>query len=431
MSTATKFYNFFWSSEQCQNIFLLHKEQLLEKKEIELNSTKKAYYLQRFVLSNSLKKRKTAERIEQRIQNRNIDTDHTLNILATRNLDEEKIKRYFKQKFGEPLELISKTLDGNRLSQMKFFSELTSAFLSEARLIQFLKKYKLIAQDLNSLKEVGSHFEKLAQSEFTAIINSDHFVDLFETADGLARYYDNYNFTNLIDADKFYTDVFYDNENFKNRLDLFDSLFEQGVLLGGHYKAYYECVECAINTFFGAMSLNVTPGKIKLKCPNCNKEAFYIVPYKIDEAIFNDIKSKDGLLFHAVKNLLTSKQIIHQPNISLLNDIELDFQILNKSNLITHIIEIKMFKTDRPKDTTASNLRDGFRKFLNARNKLVEHNSGYKNVSFIFLTNILNDTFLNELRESFSAEIINQQIFVISIKGFLDFSSQLAKTYKQ
>lgn len=291
MSTTNKFYNLLWGDDQCQNIFLLHKEQLLEKQEVAIDGTKKHFYLPRFVLSNSLKRKDTRKRIEQRIQDRNIDNDHSLNSIVLKNINEEKIIAFFKGKFGKSIDLITKKLNEGRISEMRFFVELAKVLFSEKQLILFLKKYQIIDNEINSINELSNSFRDALQNEILPVINSDHIVDIFESFNTISCFYENYIFNNLMASDKFYTDIFYDTENFKTRLELFDTLYEANVLLGGYYKAYYECTHCQINTFSGNVTLNVTPSKIKLKCPNCSKEVFYIVPYKLDDSIFSDIQS--------------------------------------------------------------------------------------------------------------------------------------------
>ncbi len=431
MSTASKFYNIFWNSEQCQSIFLLHKEQLLEKDEIDLKTTKKSYYHQRFVISNSLTRKDSFQRIEQRIQNRNIDTGFNLTSITTKNINEEKIKKYFTDKFGKSIELISKKINGNNFAQIKFFSEIATALMSENRLLEFLKKYHVIDKNLNSFEELVKSFDKIFQNEISTVINSEHFTDLFKSFDELSNFYNNYTFDSLIASNKFYTDILYDKENYKSRLELFDSLYDSQALVGGHYKAHYECVHCPVNTFSGSVTLNVTPSKIKLKCPNCNKEVFYLAPYKINDEIFNDIRSKDGLLFHALRNILEYKGIQIHTNAIVGQDIELDFQILSKNRSgVRDIVEVKMFKTDRPADTTASNLRDGFKKLLNARQKLIALNPGYKDVVFHFLTNITDSSTLQELHNSFKNEITGNRIVIHNVKSFRAFIDRLVETYQ-
>ena len=112
-------------------------------------------------------------------------------------------------------------------------------------------------------------------------------------------------------------------------------------------------------------------------------------------------------------------------------DVELDFQILDKTgNSIWHIVEVKMFKTDRPDDTTSSNLRDGFKKMLNARQKLLNINPGYANVFFHFLTNISDIPMLQNLANDFKNEIANARIQIQNANSMHQFITQLAATYQ-
>lgn len=414
----SKFFSIFWDNEACREIFLMHKEQLLEKNEIDFAGSKKNFYLQRIVLSNSLRRSDTDTRMQQRIQNRSIDLDHSLSLKAQRNFTEPKIDAYFQEKFGKSIKSITDKLNGGNISQIRFLSELTTSLLSEKRILKFLKKYNFISSKINSIKELGEFIEKSFEAEISKTLNSGHLLDIITSMDEISDYYNNEIFNSLIDANQFYTDRIYDKENFKDRIALFDLLYEANVLIGGKYKTYYECTSCATGVFSGNMTLNVTPGKVKLKCPNCAKEVFFLAPYQICNDVFNMLVHKDGLLFFAIGYLLKKKQLKFVTNQFYIPDIEIDFQILNLQNQITDIIEIKNFKTDRPDDTQITNLRDGLKRFLDSRNKLINSNPSYSEVKFHFVTNLRTEVFYNKLKEAFKEELSNTFIKVYSPEGF-------------
>jgi hypothetical protein len=431
MPIQSKFYNIFWNNSQCQEIFLLHKEQLLEKGELKLTATtSKSYYLPRIVLSNTQKRKETLQRIEQRLQNRNIEADHTLNIIGTKNIDEDKVANYFKEKFGKSIDLISKKINGNNFTQYRFVWDVVTALASERKLLSFLCEYNFVPKSVSTFTELKKYTEDFFDKELSSVLNSGHLIDMFDSIDQVANYYNNYVFKTLIAANKFYTDILYDKENFKDRIDLFDSLYEATALIGGHYKTYYECVNCDIGTFSGNMTLKVVPSKVKLKCPNCNKDVFYLAPYKIHDSIYNDITSQDGLIFSAVKQLFDSHKITYASNVTTGHDIEIDFQIVNKDKIITGIVETKMYKTDRPSEVILTNLKEGLRKLLNARNKLLVIDGGYVHVDFHYLTNVTDEQLLRAAYDSFRGEIGNARVFIHNTSSFKNFASELSQHYK-
>jgi hypothetical protein len=422
--TIAKFYNIFWANHHCQEIFLLHKEQLFQKEEIEFGESKKHFYQQRFVFSNSDKKHLPFERVDQRIQDSNIELNHGLIAKSAKNINQEKIKEYLSDRFGKAFAQLSPKMNGKGITKIRFFSELATAFLSEKNLIRFLQKYSLISGKISSFEELKQSIEDFVKNEALSWLNAENLPDVLSVLDSFSGFYNNHNFNDLIEASKFYVDILYDSRDVRERLHLFDSLYEAGILIGGAYKTHYECTHCPPNTFSGNVVLNVSPSKLKLKCPNCGKEAFYLAPYKIDGDIFGHIQSKDGLLFHAVQNLLTTHKVIFQSNVPYGKDIEIDIQILgNGGHAITDIIEIKMFKTDRPDDTILNNLRTGLRKLLTSRQKLLKLNEKFKNVRYHFITNIDDEKLCDALKENFRSEIKDYQIFIHCPKAFGMFIS--------
>ncbi len=419
-SVRTKFFSLFWDNEHCRQIFLQHKEQLLEKKEFKFSDTVKPhhYYLQRIVVSNSLKRIDSLNRLEGRLMNRHIDISHNLETRKNQNFNEEKILGYLKNKFEKPIEKISKRLNGSNVSQIRLITEFTTALISEARLIKFLKKYDIISENTNSLTDIQTSVESFLNTELAKILTSDKLGEILKSLDEIASFYEKENFESLMDADKFFIDVLYDKESFKDRIEIFDMLYDAGCLIGGVFKTFYECTHCEEGVFSGNVKLNVRPQKVKLKCPNCNKEVFYLAPYKIDDTLFNEIKSKDGILHSAVEYFLKEEGFTVQSNVVVPKDIEIDLQLVNSVGKVSDIIETKMFKTDRPEDTIKSNLKEGLSKLIRAKDKLIAGNVSYQLVKFHYLTNIDDEEMINDVRREFGDSITKQKIRIHSVESF-------------
>lgn len=409
-----KFYNLFWSNEGCRDIFTLHKEELLFKEEGEIGTVKKHYYHKRFVISNSLKLKKPdpIERIEHRLENRTIDLNVSLQDKSDKNLPETKIVEYIQQKFGRPIKTFSKKLNGNRFTQVKFITEILAALASEKRLISFLHKYEVVPKTFQSIAEIFQWVDQSVEQEMGKFLKSDHFADIFSTIDEVAHHYNNFNYRSLIDSHNFYTGILYDKENFNDRLHLLDCLYESNVLQGGVYKAFYECTHCEIDVFSGSVTLKVKPSKAKLKCPNCGKDVFYLVPYKIQESIFEDIISKDGLLSEAIAYLLTEHKLPFTRNVYSSTDREVDFVVFNSRGIVTDIFEVKMFKVDRPDDVLVSNMSEGLRKFIATIDKLKVTDVAKANGSFHYITNIDDEELMRELRNTFKNELRERTITI-------------------
>ncbi|MBS4065283.1 MAG: hypothetical protein KGZ74_12025 [Chitinophagaceae bacterium] len=415
MSTVrTKFYTLFWENEHCQNIFLLHKEQLLVKYTFESDLIKTSNYRQWILLSNSLKRKSDLSGISHRIDNRDIDSDHIIEKGIESLVQDAKIKAFYEAYLEKPLKKLEGRLS-NKTSQIRFLISLLHALTSEERLLKFLQQHELVPKHVTSFDEAVSLAEEFVASEVKKIVTPQHVANFISTFDNAIKRYENFMYETLLESDSFYTDVLYSRENYKDRLALFDLLFDSGVFVGGKFATHYECVNCLPETFKGTITLNVRPSKTKLKCPNCNKDLFYLVPYKIEDSIFEDICDKDGLLSGALSHLLSTNKINFKRNVSIGKDVEIDIAVLNSENQITDIIEVKMFKTNRPFDTTIATLKEEMGKFIKAREKLLKINLDYANVNFHFVTNTISNQLKATLETTFSEVTKSGRVFINTI----------------
>jgi DNA-directed RNA polymerase subunit RPC12/RpoP len=262
----------------------------------------------------------------------------------------------------------------------------------------------------------------MIEQEFNAqskdFMTKHNLSELAISIDLISLFYNNKIKNNLVSATKHYTDILYDTENYSSRIDLFDNLYEIGVLKGGKLKGYYECVRCSPNTFNGVITSDLKPSKLKMKCPGCGKEILYIVPYELDENIYNHIIDNDGILFFAIQYLFEKHQVKHLSNHKILGDIEFDFCLLNEDNLIQEIIEVKMFKTGRPTDTQIGNIRSSVGQIKKSIDKIVKIESGYQYVTKSLVTNI-NDDNINKLAiQELKSDLDKYNINIYTIDDF-------------
>jgi hypothetical protein len=393
--SVDKFFSIFWSDEACRKIFLLHKEELLEKKEVDLSI-----------------------KLVQRIENRELELGHELNSTTKRNIDQSKIDEYLNRTFAAPIQEFSKGINNNKIQQVRFIMEATSSLLSEKRFLKFLQKYKVIPAGIHSMDGLSKHFETFFKTEIGKFLTPQRITEFLASVDQISSYYQNAYIKDLMDANNFYSDILYQEENYKDRIAMFDLLYEAGVLQGGKFKGYYECTKCDYGIFNATVNIKTAPSKTKLKCPACGQETFYIVPYEIQEEIFEFIKHKDGLLFHLIKGLLGKKGLKFLQNVNLIADVEADLALLDELNRVNRVIEIKMFKSDRPEDTIRKNLEGGLRKFLDARKKLISVNPDWTGVAYHFITNITDESCYRELVEKFKNELSGTNVTVHSPDQF-------------
>ena len=212
--------------------------------------------------------------------------------------------------------------------------------------------------------------------------------------------------------------IIYDSENYKDRLDFFDSLYEIKVIKGGKLKSYYECVNCPPNTYNGILTMDIKPSSLKMKCPCCKQELFYIAPYELDKTIYNHIVHKDGLLFFAIQNLLEQYNYRYVANQNQPPDIEIDFSLVNESNLTYELVEVKMFKSNRPTDTQIGNLRDTVSQVKKAVEKLMELDPNYKLIPKSVVTNITDENVLKTAKNELDKDLKEYNFNFYTINDF-------------
>lgn len=413
-----KFYNLFWTDPTCQAIFSTHRTQLLED-EVELIVTKEKFFAQRIVLTNSQKrkKRKGELQISNRNENESIELIHNLQTAAKKYFDQAKLEIYIKEKFGSSIKKIETELTKTG-GWLKLAMKLVGSLDNEKDLFKLLSDYDLIPKEIQTKEQFGEYVEGEFKLQMKEFLKKENLSDLAISIDLISTYYNHKIKNNLFSATKHFTDILYDNDNYQDRLYFFDNLYEMGVIKGGKLKSYYECVNCAPNAFNGVLTINIKPTSLKLKCPCCNKELFYIVPYELDKSIYDNIVHKDGLLFFAIKHLLEQYNYKFNHNRTQQPDIEIDFCLLNEQNLIYEIVEVKMYKTDRPDDTQIGNLREAVSQIKKMIDKLMTVLPDYKAVQKSIVTNITRDSVYKIARRELEKDLKDYNISLYTISDF-------------
>lgn len=411
-----KFYNLFWANAVCRQIFTLHKEQLLEKRDIDFGEQKRSYYLQRIILSNNQKQKISNNLIVSRIENNKIDLNDNIETTTSKYFDEAKFHKLVETHFGKAIKKIERSLSSGTFSQIRFGLELLNSLSSEEKLITFLKKFHLIPTHVNNFSQI----EEILNKNVSSLITKESILEFIDSIDKISEFYTNEVYHNLLESNNFYMDILYDAESFKDRQFVFDQLYEAKIIESGINKTYYECYNCEENVFKSIATLKAKPTKISVRCPVCGKETFYLSPYRINDEIFAHITDKDGLIKFAVKHLLTEKGFTIKENFVIPPDIELDLVAFNKDNL-TIILELKMFKTDTPEQTHKSNLNTAISKAIKAKQKLVELENTFKNSFTLIVTNYSDEKLIKETRDGSRAKMKEHKVKLITLDEFANY----------
>lgn len=412
-----KFYNLFWTDPTCQKIFSSHKSQLLED-EVELIVTREKFFAQRLVLTNSQKRQKLPK-LAKRAENESIELIHDLQTAVSKYLDENRIEAFLKKKFGKSIKKFEADL-AKTGGWIKLAAKLFASLDNQEDFFKLLSAYHLIPKEIRNKKEFGNYVENEFIGHLRDFIKTQNLSELAISIDLVSIYYNHKLKNNLVSATKHYTDTLYDSENFNDRIEFFDNLYEIKVINGGKLRSYYECVNCPPNTFSGILTLDIKPSCLKMKCPCCKGELFYIVPYEIDKLIYSHIVHKDGLLFFAIESLLEQNNLKYKKNYNLPPDIEIDFCLFNDSNLIYEIIEVKMFKLDRPFDTQLTNLKEAISQIKKVSYKLSNFEENSEIIPKILVTNIADEMVLKAAKAELEKELKRYNISLLSPNDFYE-----------
>lgn len=411
--TIKKFYNLFWSNPICKSIFLLHKEILLEKNTIDLKITD--YYLPRIVISNSNNQKKSELKISSRSENIFIELLHKLNVSEKKYLNPDRAQQYINKRYGETKGIVLKEHPESGILGLiiEFFESLTD----EADLLEFLKKYRIIPDEVESIQALGRYAEEELMREISKFLKKEEVSDILNSIDDVSDIYNSIMKKSLITANKQVTGRLFDDKNYKERLNVFESLYEIGILSGGYFKSYIECTNCLPKTYSGFFTCDISPSKLKFKCPNCNKETYFMVPYQIDRELYEHITDNDGLLANAISFLLDKHNIKYKRNYNLESKNEVDFVIMNGNN-INGLIEVKMFRNDKSSDVQQTDILATISQVKKTKKKLVDIDPRYRNVEHIIISNITDEEIYQKVREKAEKDISDHKIFLMSPDDF-------------
>ncbi|MEZ4985390.1 MAG: hypothetical protein R2795_10195 [Saprospiraceae bacterium] len=308
---------------------------------------------------------------------------------------------------------------------MEFISKFFDAVQEENGVLDLLKEYKVIPDNLSNMEEVGKYVENEITEETKKFLKKQNFSQMFLSIDDVSHFYHSILKESLINGYQQNIYVLIDKENFKSRVKLFDKLYEIGILIGGKFKSYFECINCLPDTFNGFITCNIQPSKLKVKCPQCGKDTNYLVPYFIIDELFEQIIHADGLLYFAIEYLLNLYKIEFDKSVNLENGNELDF-ILKNGKSVSGILEIKMFKNDKSNEVKIKNIKETIGQMKKSKKTLMKADKNYSNVPSFLITNISDtsivDSAKNDLREDlreFNIDIFTPNAFYGFVKDKL------------
>jgi len=293
--------------------------------------------------------------------------------------------------------------------------------------IKLLQNYGFIGTHLNSFQEVEESMKRgLTPSKKNNLINEQTIYTFFEGIKYVKEMYINHSYKSLYNSNQILVNVLNNEDNFNSRIKLFGELYDSKILLPSTDDAFIECSYCDSNTYKGVFQLKLNPKKLKeLKCPVCSKELTYFVPYKLEDELYNIIKSPDGLILDALCNKLNTNRISYQLNCLFFEDIEIDCIFRNNNKIF--IVETKMYKQNNTTpEKILSKIKAHFDKLVNDTKRL-ENIEGFNSYELIptLMININNESILKEAQLFFKSKEENNKYYIsgrITSLNYLDLS---------
>jgi len=415
---TTKFYNIFWQNKACQNLFLLSKEEFLDRDIIPNGNKQTIVAYPRLILSNNSK----SEFDRQQVQNRRTNTE----IELSNNL-ENKISGYvtlienlYEGKLQKEIEAVINAIEKR---PFKFSRSLLIAFANgnSDKLLTILKDFKIVKPHIKSMDELEDFYKKLFDKYYKQLINDSTVRTFNESIRKIKDQYTNYLHKKLVESNQITVDALSSFDNFKSRLELFELLYESNIIGSSEEDGFIECPECDPGTFYGSVKIKLKPRRTKkLICPACSAKLTYFIPYKLNGEIFKIVNSKDGLLLNALENLFDSNGIKYESNKIFGKDIEIDTCF--EYNNCLHIIEVKMFKSE---NTTPRKLKQKVKQALSKLNKDTSEistlDTKFQQILPILLVNIQNDSLISEIE----TELDDEKLKAIPILNISNFESKV------
>jgi hypothetical protein len=422
MSIITdKFYNFFWKNKACQNLFLLSKEELLDTLEIPLGEKVTCLSLPRIILSNVEKKDDfNYETLKFRTENDNIVSE---NLLSSKiELYTPLLTNFLESKFGKSLEKLVHDLEENPLKLIR--KGMSLIFKDEEEfepvIVEFLQEYGFIGKHLQSFKDIEEYFNKeFIDKNIKSLLTENNLWNLLEFLKSIKDIYVNESYKSLYTSNQILVNAVHDTEDYISRIQLFNLLYESGIISSSSEDAFIECLNCEPGTYKGVFQLKINPKRLEdLKCPVCQRELTYYIPFELHKDIYEVIKLSDGLLHDALCNWLSLHSIKFSLNLRILDDIEVDCAFNYKG--INYIVECKMYKINTTSNKLIQKVRKHFGKLV-ADAKRIDKELGNRKTP-ILLVNITDSFLVNQIEDELKLDSTDELIMSTKIMNMYGFS---------
>jgi len=362
-----KFYNIFWQSIPCQNLFLLSKEELLDTITIGTEDNPFTCSSNKIIVSKVQYNQDDITTIKLRNESSSLVIDETLEEKI--NFFRPIIEDFLTKKFEKAVEKVVEDFETNGWGLIiSIIFDLADEENREKKIVQRFQDYGFIPRNLNNFNDLEQYIENsLVLKKHRDIINEQTVNTFFEGIKYVKDFYINYSYKRLYNTNQVLSNTLMSEDKFDSRLKLFHHLYDSKILLPSDEDAFVECSYCDPDTYKGTLQLKMNPKRLdNLTCPICNNALSYFVPYKLATPIYQIIKQKDGLLLDALCRKLNSRDFYYETNKILLGDVEIDclFEGMIEGQTYIYVVEVKMFKVNTEIRKLKNKVKKSFGKLI-------------------------------------------------------------------
>jgi hypothetical protein len=419
--TRDIFYNLFWQSKTCRNLFLLSKEELLDTKSISLDEDLAvSVSYPRIIISNVEKNDDVYQTLKIRTETDKIKKEKNLQSKISKY--QPLLSNFVETKFGKSVEKLIMEVNDKPSKFVKLLGKLMLAGEQrrESLIIEQLQQYGFIGKHINSFNDLGVKSEEGARKIVKDVFTEENFKNLLDFLKSAKDLYINSTFEDYYSSNQILVNSLFSQDDFQSRIGLFSRLYDIGILSLSNEDSFVECVHCQSGTYRGSLQIRITPSRLKnLVCPVCERLLNYYIPYQLHDDIFNIVKSKDGLLLDVLAHKLSSLKIQFRLNEMILNDVEIDCRYSIKNS--EFIVESKMFKQNTTHDKLTSKIKESLSKLLTDVDRISKLDSfREKELVPVLLVNIPDKAFLSPIKNDFNRvnDVLLSKAHVVTIDDF-------------
>lgn len=419
--TRDIFYNLFWQSKTCRNLFLLSKEELLDTKSISLDhDLAVSVSYPRIIISNVEKNDDVYQTLKIRTETDKIKKEKNLQSKISKY--EPLLSHFVETRFGKSVEKLIEDVNAKPSKFVKLLGKLMLAGEQrrESLIIEQLQQYGFIGKHIKSFNDLGVKSEEGAKKIVKDVFTEENFKNVLEFAKSAKDLYIGSIFEDYYSSNQILVNSLFSQDDFQSRISLFSRLYDIGILSLSNEDSFVECVHCQSGTYRGSFQLKITPGKLEnLVCPVCDRHLNYYIPYQLHEDIFDIVKSKDGLLLDVLTHKLKSLKIQYHINEMILNDVEVDCRYSIKN--VEFIVESKMFKQNTTHDKLKSKIKESLSKLLRDIDRISKLDAFRgKELVPVLLVNIPDKAFLSTIKSDFNGvnDLLLSKTRIVTIDDF-------------